>query len=240
MKLGSIERTATVVWYPGQPSFLACGTIAGAMDASFSTLTELEIFQVDAQKLPLFNKKGSIQVNAREASFRLTCRFHSLAWSTLGGPMGLLAGGKENGELEIYDPFAILSKSTESVAKQSLFNGPVKGLDFSTVNPHLLAVGGPESELWVFDLNASLSKPFRPAPKSNRIADVTTLGWNHIADYIFAAGSSHGTSSVFDLRGKREIMNLVYPGGRKPVTGMDWHPVNVIFSIFFKKSLLNW
>jgi protein transport protein SEC31 len=81
----------------------------------------------------------------------------------------------------------------------------------------------------VFDINTPAVKPYRPAPKSNRIEDVTSLSWNHIADYIFAVGSSNGVTAVYDIRGKREIIKLVYPGGRKRVTGIAWHPLIVFY-----------
>lgn len=60
----------------------------------------------------------------------------------------MLAGGKENGELDIYDPRAIIEKlDNQIVARHPIFTGPVQGLDFSTVNPSLLAAGGPEGEV---------------------------------------------------------------------------------------------
>lgn len=60
----------------------------------------------------------------------------------------MLAGGKENGEVDIYDPGAIIEKrNNETVARHAVFAGPVQGLDFSSVNPSLLAAGGPEGEV---------------------------------------------------------------------------------------------
>ena len=87
-------------------------------------------------------------------------------------------------------------------------------------------------QILIFDLKSG-AKPFRPAPKSNRIEDVTALAWNQIADYILAVGSNNGSTAVYDLRGKREIMKLAYPGGRKVVTGIAWHPNSVGFPISF-------
>ena len=48
MKLRKIARTSTIAWSPGnhQP-WLATGTVSGALDASFSTSTELEIWDLD-------------------------------------------------------------------------------------------------------------------------------------------------------------------------------------------------
>ena len=68
------------------------------------------------------------------------------------------------------------------------------------------------------------AEPFRPCAKAARAEDVTCLSWNQMADYILAVGSNSGATSVYDLRGKREIMKLAYPGGRRKVTGISWHP----------------
>jgi len=35
----------------------------------------------------------------------------------------------------------------ETMVRHSIFSGPVNGLDFSSVNPSLLAAGGPEGEV---------------------------------------------------------------------------------------------
>lgn len=84
----------------------------------------------------------------------------------------------------------------------------------------------------VFDLNSG-TKPYRPSSKPSRAEDVSCLSWNQVADYILAVGSNSGATGVYDLRGKREIMKLAYPGGRRKVTGISWHPSTVIFSYNF-------
>ena len=77
------------------------------------------------------------------------CRFNTLAWGSLSSKQyGLIAGGKENGELDLYDPAAILAGVKEPIARHALFSGPVKGLDFSTVNHSLLGAGGPDGEVF--------------------------------------------------------------------------------------------
>lgn len=45
VKLREIPRTATFAWYPGiGPSLIATGTRAGAVNADFSTDTQLELW----------------------------------------------------------------------------------------------------------------------------------------------------------------------------------------------------
>jgi protein transport protein SEC31 len=53
MKIRSFDKTAQVAWSPTTSPLLALGTASGALDASFSTSTQLEIIDVFAtsQKL---------------------------------------------------------------------------------------------------------------------------------------------------------------------------------------------
>jgi hypothetical protein len=48
-KFAEIKRTACTAWSPqtNMPPMLATGTVSGAMDANFSSSTELEIWKVD-------------------------------------------------------------------------------------------------------------------------------------------------------------------------------------------------
>jgi protein transport protein SEC31 len=47
-KLNTISRTATFSWSPGnQAPMVATGTIAGAVDDSFTNASDLEIFKLD-------------------------------------------------------------------------------------------------------------------------------------------------------------------------------------------------
>ena len=68
MKLKRIDRNATLAWSQGNHDvLLALGNVAGALDASFSSKTELELFDInkassDSQTLV---RVGGVSVNAR-------------------------------------------------------------------------------------------------------------------------------------------------------------------------------
>lgn len=51
MKLKEIERTANVAWSPSAqyPVYLACGTAAQQLDATFSTKSAIEIFRYSTE-----------------------------------------------------------------------------------------------------------------------------------------------------------------------------------------------
>ena len=111
MKLKEIHRTSTFAWSPSASlPLLATGTVAGALDASFSNETQLEIWApdfLDKSEYDLgapdgrFGPKGSITDSAR---------FNRLAWGCVDAahPKGVLAAGMENGELALWDPSKIV------------------------------------------------------------------------------------------------------------------------------------
>lgn len=75
MKIRLLERTATFAWSQDDHiPLLATGTVAGALDATFSSSTELEIFDLSleftkksSQQSPQqkVNKLGGVSVNSR-------------------------------------------------------------------------------------------------------------------------------------------------------------------------------
>ncbi|KAJ2757522.1 protein transport protein S31, partial [Coemansia nantahalensis] len=100
-----IERTAVPAWGPQQAdTLLATGTVAGAMDATFSNTSKLEIFRLSGDGAG----SAAVAAGAVEAS----ARFQRLAWQTHGleaRPLGLLAGGLENGDVAFWDADKILA-----------------------------------------------------------------------------------------------------------------------------------
>jgi protein transport protein SEC31 len=110
MKLKEIHRTSTFAWSPS-PSLplLATGTVAGALDESFSNNGQLEIWAPDFLDKHEYDLGGEGQTEAK-ASVTTTSRFNRLAWGyTDGGrDRGYLVAGMENGELDIWDPSKIL------------------------------------------------------------------------------------------------------------------------------------
>ena len=55
MKLKEIERTANVAWSPSSqyPVYLACGTAAQQLDATFSTKSAIELFRFSTEDASL-------------------------------------------------------------------------------------------------------------------------------------------------------------------------------------------
>ncbi|KAI8811836.1 hypothetical protein BJ742DRAFT_795709 [Cladochytrium replicatum] len=235
MRIRWVDRTATVAWSPGQHSpLLALGTIAGALDASFSTNTELEIFDLNisssSTQLPSFGPHEPTRGNLRRVgAVSTTARFNRLVWGGYDAgskPYGILAGGLDNGELHFWDPQLMLDPAqadSSMFLKQTTHSGPVRGLDFNPQSTNLLASGATDGEIYIWDL-ANPSTPYSPGARSQRIEDVTALAWNRRIVPILATASNNGYTVVWDLRKKNEIVQLPHPGGRRPVTSIAWHP----------------
>eukprot|EP00158_Paraphelidium_tribonemae_P009299 Partr_v1_DN28826_c1_g1_i2_m33167 putative Component of the coat protein complex II (COPII) which promotes the formation of transport vesicles from the endoplasmic reticulum (ER). The coat has two main functions, the physical deformation of the endoplasmic reticulum membrane into vesicles and the selection of cargo molecules len=228
MKLASIERTATTSWGPVQfhhdgtlCPMIASGSVSGAFDASFSSKSDLEIFCLNLADV----SDGSALFELGKVSSE--SRFNSLAWSSAGvsesKPYGILAGGKEDGSLDLYNPFAFKDDGANAlILHKQAHTGQVAALDFNPAQPNLLATGASQGEIFIWDLN-NPGKPYSPGPKSPRLEDLTSLAWNPQVSHILASASSNGYAVVWDLKNRREMFHLTSPT-RKRITSVVWNP----------------
>jgi protein transport protein SEC31 len=124
--------------------------------------------------------------------------------------------------------------------------GPVRALDFNPMQPHLLASGGTNGEVYVWDLK-NPGTPYTPGARSSKLDEITALAWNNHVAHVLGTSSSSGYTVVWDLRGKREVTALQYGGGagttggssvhqgggvlalgnRRGMSAIAWHPDNV-------------
>ncbi|OSX63731.1 hypothetical protein POSPLADRAFT_1169143 [Postia placenta MAD-698-R-SB12] len=250
MKLKEVHRTSTFAWSPS-PSLplLATGTVAGALDESFSNNGQLEVWAPDFLDKNQYDLGGDGQAGPK-ASVTTTSRFNRLAWGYADGARarGVLVAGMENGELDIWDPSKILASAdpTESlILRNKTHTGPIRGLDFNPIQTNLFASGAVNGEIYIWDLKDP-SKPYSPGTRSTKLDEITALAWNHHVQYALAASSSTGYTVVWDLRGKREVAALAYGGGagtlaggiqglgasgmamggRRGMSDVAWHPDN--------------
>ncbi|CAL1708455.1 unnamed protein product [Somion occarium] len=250
MKLKEIRRTSTFAWSP-LPSLplLATGTVAGALDESFSNNGQLEIWAPDFLDKNEFDMGGEGQPGPK-ASVTTSSRFNRLAWGYTDGSRerGVLVAGMENGELDIWDPSKIVANADPSkslILRNKTHTGPVRGLDFNPIQTNLFASGAVNGEIYIWDLKDP-SKPYSPGTRSTKLDEITALAWNHHVQYALAASSSTGYTVVWDLRGKREVAALAYGGGagtlaggmqglgaaglavggRRGMSDVAWHPDN--------------
>ncbi|GAB1525797.1 protein transport protein S31 [Rhizoctonia solani] len=244
MKLKEIVRTATFAWSPGFEPTIATGTVAGALDASFSNDAHLEIWSPDLHdRNTTLGAEGGV---GPKGKVTISSRFNRLAWGYANPdrPLGVLAAGLESGHLELWDPAQITHETDVSSARllqNSTHTGPVRALHFNPLQTSLLASGSVGSELYIWDLK-NPSTPYTPGARSQRLDGISALGWNAQVAHILASSSLSGYTVVWDLRGKREVVALQYGGGGGPVGGpgagpgvgsvrrgmsdVAWHPDN--------------
>ncbi|XP_077240202.1 protein transport protein SEC31 homolog B-like [Tasmannia lanceolata] len=98
------SRSASVAFSPDSP-YLSAGTLAGAVDLSFSSSANLEIFKLDFQsedpELPVVGQCPSTE------------RFNRLSWVKTGSTTeqfssGLIAGGLVDGSINIWNPLNLI------------------------------------------------------------------------------------------------------------------------------------
>ncbi|XP_055416434.1 protein transport protein Sec31B isoform X9 [Bubalus kerabau] len=223
MKLKELERQAVQVWSPASqyPVYLATGTSAQQLDASFSTNGTLEIFEVDFRDPSLdLKRKGVLSASSR---------FHKLIWGSFGSGLleasGVIAGGGDNGMLTLYNVTHILSSGKEPViAQRQKHSGAVRALDFNPFQGNLLASGANDSEIFIWDLN-NLSVPMTPGSKSQQpLEDIKALSWNRQVQHILSSAHPSGKAVVWDLRKNEPIIKVSDHSNRMHCSGLAWHP----------------
>ncbi|XP_031246286.1 protein transport protein Sec31B isoform X2 [Mastomys coucha] len=223
MKLKELEKPAVQAWSPARqyPVYLATGTSAQQLDASFSTNATLEIFEVDFRDPSLDLKhKGVLSVSSR---------FHKLVWGSCGSGLlensGVLAGGGDSGMLTLYNVPHILSSGKEPlIAQKQKHTGAVRALDFNPFQGNLLASGASDSEIFIWDLN-HLSVPMTPGSKSqNPPEDVKALSWNRQVQHILSSAHPSGKAVVWDLRKNEPVIKVSDHSSRMNCSGLAWSP----------------
>ncbi|TNN03464.1 hypothetical protein fugu_000493 [Takifugu bimaculatus] len=222
MRLKEIQRTAHQAWSPAghHPMYLALGTAAQQLDASFNTTAALEIFEMDFSQPSLdMQLKGSLKTPNR---------LHSIVWVNFGmgadGTGGRLIGGSENGILTVYNPDIIMSSGADAVVGQSdKHTGPIRALDFNPFQSNLLASGANDSEIYIWDLN-NFSSPMTPGAKTQPVEDISVVSWNRQVQHILASANPSGKAVVWDLRKNEPIIKISDHSNRMHCSGMLWHP----------------
>lgn len=223
MKLKEIDRTAMQAWSPAQnhPIYLATGTSAQQLDATFSTNASLEIFELDLSD-------PSLDMTSC-ATFSSSHRYHKLIWGphkmdSKGDVSGVLIAGGENGNIILYDPSKIIAGDKEVViAQKDKHTGPVRALDVNIFQTNLVASGANESEIYIWDLN-NFATPMTPGAKTQPPEDISCIAWNRQVQHILASASPSGRATVWDLRKNEPIIKVSDHSNRMHCSGLAWHP----------------
>ncbi|XP_050283554.1 protein transport protein SEC31 homolog B [Quercus robur] len=220
-----VSRSASVALAPDSP-YMAAGTMAGAVDLSFSSSASLELFKLDFQsddhEMPLVGETPSSE------------RFNRITW---GKPiataekfsLGLVAGGLVDGTIDIWNPLALIrAEASENalVGHLSRHKGPVRGLEFNAISPNLLASGADDGEICIWDLaNPAEPSHFPPLRGSGSAAqgEISFLSWNSKVQHILASTSYNGTTVVWDLKKQKPVISFS-DSVRRRSSVLQWNP----------------
>ncbi|EPS45073.1 hypothetical protein H072_1061 [Dactylellina haptotyla CBS 200.50] len=211
-----IPRTATFAWSESSSHpLIATGTVAGAVDADFSNTTHLEVWDLDldsgVSEASELTPKTSISTDAR---------FYDIAW----GNRGIIAGGLENGSLDLWKADDLLNGQTGTLESLSKHTGSIKALQFNPFKDELLLTAGVGGEIYVWDLN-NTANPFLLGTRAQRADDFSSVDWNKKIPHILLSGGKNGLVTVWDVKQKKESLTLSHLG-RKEVSAVAWHPEN--------------
>lgn len=226
-KLKSISRSGTFAWSAtsDHPALLATGTVAGAIDDTFQSSAQLEVFSLDltssTEDMPLLG------------SATTTERFQKLAWgagSDAGAfPYGVLAGGMVDGSIQIYNPARLMDGADVDalIATVSKHRGAVRGLDFNPNQPHLLASGAADGEMYIIDTSTP-QQPTCYTPGQSQAAagsDISCVAWNCKVHHIIASTSHVGQTVVWDLQRKKPVISFSDPNNKTQRNSVvAWNP----------------
>lgn len=164
---------------------------------------------------------------------KTSARFASIGWTPGSGAlssryrMGLIAGGMIDGTVNVWNPSLILSAPEKSLVTsiQKHSGGAVKALEFSTLQPNLMASGGSDGQVLItsFD-NPSSPTTSLPGTEPSKGAEVTQLAWNTQVAHIIASAAGDGAATIWDLNAKKPWCRLQAESSGIPISDLAWNP----------------
>lgn len=213
VKICEINQTAIFAWSSDPLPLLAAGTLAGVMDDSFSSDSFLKIYNPFEN-----NQKKQLLYSAKAPA-----KFHSLAWNQSDKSHGILAAGLEDNTVQLFDVDKMLKNKSDKLSATSTYKKhttPVLQVTFNPLEQRILASSGSKGEIFVWDTDKGTS--FSPGRAISPVGKVSCLAWNNTVSHIFASAGDTGYTSIWDLKARREVLQLSYAG--VPLSVVSWHP----------------
>jgi len=168
------------------------------------------------------------------ASIRTERRFSSISWGCLGVdtgvyPYGVLAGGLQEGVISLWNPHAIVNSrgaDTGLIHTSQVHKGTVNCVEFHPMRPELMATCGADSQVNIINLqNATQPALYQPSDSNKHAgSEVLCCAWNRKVQHILCSCSNTGTTVVWDLKQKKEVISFQDPANRQRISGVEWHP----------------
>lgn len=212
VKLHEIDQTAVFAWSNDSLPRIATGTLSGVMDDTFSSDSYLSIY-------------APFDSNAKNTSpvYRASApgKFSSIDWNA----SGVLACGLENTTIQLLDSNKLLSEKPSDlidarIAEYKKHTTPVLQVKFNPLQSNILASSGSKGEIFIWDTTKNTS--FTPGQAISPISKISSLAWNNNMSHIFGTAGDSGYTSIWDLKAKREVLQLNYSNLNLNV--IQWHP----------------
>uniref|UniRef100_W5MDM7 SEC31 homolog B, COPII coat complex component n=1 Tax=Lepisosteus oculatus TaxID=7918 RepID=W5MDM7_LEPOC len=220
MKLKEIQRTAQQAWSPASlhPAYLATGTSAQQLDASFSTSAALEIFEMDFAD------------PSQDMKLRGTLPTSNSLRAASGGAGGSIAREARllprvlSCNTVVYLPAVISHRKT--TGKLTLSTVPVSLVYFVIILKTLSEQKCNKKtdaqvyfmKLYSFPCLTSMLFDLQPHE------DISVVAWNRQVQHILASAHPSGKAVVWDLRKNEPIIKISDHSNRMHCSGMLWHP----------------
>jgi len=160
-------------------------------------------------------------------------RFSSIAWGSLGVeaayPYGVLAGGLQDGTVALWNPHAILQSRGQDkglIHSTRIHQSPVNCMEFNPFKANLMATCGADSKVKIIDIsNPTSPADYDPSSTSkHQGSEVLSCAWNRKVPTILCSCSNTGTTVVWDLKQKKEVISFQDPASRQRCSSVAWNP----------------
>ncbi|XP_047978575.1 protein transport protein SEC31 homolog B-like [Salvia hispanica] len=223
-----INRSASTAFSP-DGAYIAAGTMAGAVDLQFSSTANLDIFELDF----VSDDRQLVLAGTIPSSER----FNRISWGKASAqseeyPLGLIAGGLVDGNIGLWNPKPLICKEGSDPSENTLVTnltrhkGPVRGLEFNSFTPNIIASGADEGDICIWDINKPAEHNLSPPLKGNGSAsqgEISFLSWNSKVHHILASTSYNGTTVVWDLKKQKPVISFSDPVRRR-CSVLQWNP----------------
>ncbi|OUT21062.1 hypothetical protein CAS74_004060 [Pichia kudriavzevii] len=207
VKLFTADESAVTAWSHDPTPLLAAATLAGVVDDTFSSDAHLNIYNP-------FNKETVFSTD-------LPAKAHSIDWAREGA----MALGLEDSTVQLLNSQSLLHEKPSNVAsanitKYTQHTSPVLQVKFNPISGNILATSASRGEIYIWDTvkHTCLS----PGQQMSQLGRVASLEWNNSMSHIFGTAGDNVFASIWDLRAKREVLQLSY--GNCNLSTLAWHP----------------
>ncbi|CAE8705228.1 unnamed protein product [Polarella glacialis] len=144
-------------------------------------------------------------------------------------PLGIVAGGLQDGVLSLWDPSKIInSRGADQglIHSSQVHKGTVNCVEFHPLKSNLMATCGSDSEVNILNIdNPSKPEIYKPSSTNkHQGSEVLACAWNRIVPHILCSCSNTGTTVVWDLKQKKEVISFQDPANRLRCSSVAWHP----------------